>query len=270
VPKQIKISARELQNAAGDPGKSSRLFNLVYVSPGEIGILRKRQGRAFRYFYGKGEIIETETLARIQKLAIPPAWKSVWICSRSNGHLQATGVDALGRKQYRYHALWNQLRSEAKFFRLFQFGKTLPMMRRKLDQDLSEKTLSPNKVLAAMVMLMENTAMRIGNSFYEKLYGSFGLTTLKNRHVEVKGNQLRFAFRGKKDVLHSVSLRSRRLAQVVKKCLDVPERSCFNIMTKPASLMQLIRACSTTISAGSAAASLLQKISEPGRERSSL
>src|SRR5690606_3044738 len=167
------------------------------------------------------------TLERIKKLAIPPAWEEVWICSIDNGHLQATGFDVKKRKQYRYHPLWNSLRNHTKFYRLHEFGKAIPLIREKVEKDLSLKGLPVEKVLAAVVCLMEQTSIRIGNSLYEKLNGSFGLTTLKDKHVKISGDRLQFIFKGKKGIGHNISLKSRRLAKIVKACRDIPGKELF-------------------------------------------
>lgn len=158
---------------------------------------------------------------------LPPAWENVWICRLQNGHLQATGQDGKKRKQYRYHPFWNSLRNQAKFFRLLDFGKTLPAIRLQLEQDLSLPGLSQDKVLAAVVMLMERTNIRVGNNIYEKLYGSFGLTTLKDKHVNIKGASLRFSFKGKKGVQHDISMKNKKLAQIVQRCKDIPGKELF-------------------------------------------
>src|SRR5690606_23906226 len=167
------------------------------------------------------------TLERIKKLAIPPAWEEVWICSIDNGHLQATGFDVKKRKQYRYHPLWNSLRNHTKFYRLHEFGKAIPLIREKVEKDLSLKGLPVEKVLAAVVCLMEQTSIRIGNSLYEKLNGSFGLTTLKDKHVKISGDKMQFIFKGKKGINHNVSLKSKRLAKIVKACRDIPGKELF-------------------------------------------
>ena len=223
----IEIQKSSLAKVADDPVKSAKLFNLIYVQTEGGGITRKKSGSSFRYFSDGKQIKDREVLTRIKKLAIPPAWTDVWICKKENGHLQATGIDAKKRKQYRYHTLWNRMRKETKYFRLYEFGKNLPTLRKQLEKDISMPGLNLNKVLATIVLLMERTSIRIGNSFYEKLYGSFGLTTLKNRHVNVKGNTIRFEFKGKKGVHHSISLRSKRLAGIVKKCHDIPGKELF-------------------------------------------
>jgi len=160
-------------------------------------------------------------------LVIPPAWENVWICHLENGHLQATGVDVKNRKQYKYHSLWNALRNQTKFYRLYEFGKVLPSIRKQLEKDLSLPGLPVEKVLALVVSLMEQTSIRVGNSAYEKLYGSFGLTTLKDKHVNVSAGNIQFVFKGKKGISHNISISNKRLAKLVKQCRDIPGKELF-------------------------------------------
>jgi DNA topoisomerase I len=223
----IKLPDRALKIILQDPEKAAAAIKLVYVQNKQAGISRVKKGKHFHYYHAGTRILDEETLDRIKKLVIPPAWKQVWICRHANGHLQATGLDSRQRKQYRYHALWNQLRNHTKFFRLMDFGKSIPRIRARIEQDLALPGLPANKVLAAVVSLMEQTSIRIGNSFYEKLYGSFGLTTLKDKHVNIEGSQLTFSFIGKKGIKHNISLKSRRLAKIVKHCRDIPGKELF-------------------------------------------
>ena len=211
--------------------ETARVAHLRYVSDCAEGIKRVKKGTAYQYTFKGGKVTDAETLERIRKLAIPPSWSDVWICQSSTGHIQATGKDLNGRKQYRYHSEWNALRNETKFHRLLEFGKSLPQLRKKIDNDLSRPELSENKVLATVVELMELTFIRIGNSGYEKLYGSYGLTTLKDKHVNIGQDKISFTFRGKKGVEHSISIRDRRLARIVKKCRDIPGKDLFQYYT---------------------------------------
>jgi DNA topoisomerase-1 len=167
------------------------------------------------------------TLERIRKLAIPPAWTDVWICPAPNGHLQATGRDARGRKQYRYHAAYRRRREAAKYERLITFAKALPAIRERVDADLARPGLPREKVLAAVVRLLELTLIRVGNDEYARLNRSFGLTTMRNRHATIRGSALRFRFRGKSGQQHEVSLRDRRLAALVRRCRDLPGQELF-------------------------------------------
>ena len=191
------------------------------------GFARLKRGKNFLYLDGDQVIKDKEHLERIKKLVIPPAWDRVWICKITNGHLQATGYDQRNRKQYRYHNIWSLVRNHTKFFRLQEFGKQLPQIRSELDKDLALRGFPQEKVLAAIVSLMERTKIRVGNAFYEKLYGSFGITTLKNRHVTVNGNQLHFSFRGKKGIKHDIDLRSKKLARIVQGCKEIPGKELF-------------------------------------------
>jgi DNA topoisomerase-1 len=216
-----------LKKLAQDPVATAKAVQLVYVSCKDEGIGRVAAGKGFKYVYRNKTIKDKKILHRIRSLVIPPAWREVWICPIAEGHLQATGLDVRNRKQYRYHPLWNELRNKTKFYRLPALGKSLPTIRKKLEADLALPGLPKNKVLAALVSLMEKTGIRIGNEFYEKLYGSFGLTTLKNKHAEIKGSQLKFCFRGKKGVEHTVSLRSKKLAKIVQHCRDIPGKELF-------------------------------------------
>lgn len=223
----LKLSKRKLRSIVKDEEKTAKAANLVYVTDKEPGIERRRKGKDFEYYYKGEKVKDDEELLRIKHLVIPPAWEKVWICKKENGHLQATGYDTKNRKQYKYHAHWNALRNHTKFYRLHAFGKALPDIRLQLEKDLSQAHLTERKVLAAVVSLMERTNIRIGNSFYEKAYGSFGLTTLKDRHVTFKGSAVTFAFKGKKGVSHTIELKSKRLAKVIKKCRDVPGKELF-------------------------------------------
>ena len=211
-----------------DGRSSARAVGLRYSTDSRPGITRKRSGRGFSYRRPDGELIHDKaTLARIRALAIPPAWTEVWICPDASGHLQATGRDAKGRKQYRYHDLWRAGRDDAKFERLIDFARVLPRIRERCDVDLSKPGMPREKVLAAVVKLLETTLIRVGNDEYARLNRSFGLTTLKNRHATVRGTRIRFRFRGKSGRQHEVGIRDRRLAAVVRRCQDLPGQELF-------------------------------------------
>jgi DNA topoisomerase-1 len=216
-----------LKRIAQDPVASAKAIQLVYVSSKDEGIERVTAGKGFKYIYRNKIIKDKTALHRIRSLVIPPAWKNVWICRIAEGHLQATGLDIRNRKQYRYHPLWNELRNKTKFYRLPALGRSLPAIRKRLGTDLALPGLPKEKVLAAVVSLMDKTGIRIGNEFYEKLYGSFGLTTLKDRHAEIKGSQLKFCFKGKKGVEHTITLKSKKLAKIVQHCRDIPGKELF-------------------------------------------
>jgi DNA topoisomerase-1 len=224
---QIKLPKKKILAIDRDPEKTAKAIDLIYVHDSQPGIQRIKKGKSFEYQLGEKSVNDEETLARIKSLVIPPAWESVWICKSANGHLQATGIDTKNRKQYRYHPMWNALRNHTKYYRLNEFGKVLPGIRQQLEKDISLPGLPVEKVLALVVMLMEKTNIRVGNNFYEKLYGSFGLTTLKDKHVSINGNAVQFMFKGKKGVEHNISLKSKRLANLVKKCRDIPGKELF-------------------------------------------
>ena len=212
------------------PGPSA-VPGLRYVSDAVPGIRRKGAGRGFTYVGPNGKPArDAETLARIRALAIPPAWTDVWICPLSNGHLQATGRDARGRKQYRYHDRWRQARDETKFGRLREFGRALTPIRRRVDRDLRLSGLPRERVLATVIRLLDVAFMRVGNPAYARDNDSYGLTTLRNRHVVVRGRSLRFEFRGKGGKVHTLSLEDERLARVVKRCRDLPGYELFQCL----------------------------------------
>ena len=222
-----KVSKKKLKSIINDEEKTARAANLVYVTDTAPGIERKKIGDKFEYYYKEEKITDDEELLRIKHLALPPAWTKVWICKKENGHLQATGYDIKNRKQYKYHPHWNSLRNHTKFYRLIEFGKALPSIRIQLEKDLAIPELCLKKVLAAVVSLMERTNIRVGNSFYEKTYGSFGLTTLKDRHVKINGNAVSFVFVGKKGIPHNITLKNKKLAAIIKKCRDIPGKELF-------------------------------------------
>ncbi|KAB7728770.1 DNA topoisomerase IB [Rudanella paleaurantiibacter] len=217
-----------LLELAEDPVKAAKAAKLQYTSDTMPGISRQRQGDRFTYLAPDGQPIDDDaTLTRISNMALPPAWEKVWICAKPNGHLQATGIDTKNRKQYRYHANWNAIRSETKFFRMISFGQKLPLLRQQIEQDLKKTGLPRDKVIAIALSVMEHTLIRIGNAAYEKEYGSYGLTTLKDRHVKMQGAQLRFSFKGKKGIYHDITLHDRRLSRLVKACRDIPGKELF-------------------------------------------
>ena len=224
---EIRITNRKLRALAYDTISSAKIVNLVYVTDSAPGISRVNERDEFVYLFDGKAVKDEATLLRIKQLVIPPAWQRVWICPEPNGHLQVTGYDANNRKQYKYHALWNALRNHTKFSHLYDFGKALPGIRATLQKDISLPGLPPDKVLATIVLLMQCTCIRVGNSMYEKLYGSFGLTTLKDRHVSINGSELKFSFKGKKGVFHNITLKSKKLAKIVKQCREIPGKELF-------------------------------------------
>jgi DNA topoisomerase-1 len=192
------------------------------------GIRRKRTGTGFSYMGPDGKAIKSSAeLARIRSLAIPPAYTDVWICPTPHGHIQATGRDARGRKQYRYHPKWREVRDETKFGRILAFSDVLPRIRNRIKRDLNRQGLPREKVLATVVQLLDCTGIRVGNEEYAKANRSFGLTTLRDRHVQISGSNIRFEFRGKSGKTHSVSLSDRRLARIVQRCQAIPGEDLF-------------------------------------------
>ncbi len=206
---------------------------LIYMTDSSRGITRKKTEEGFVYYNSKGlEIQDEKILGRIKKLALPPAWENVWISPKANAHLQATGIDQAGRKQYRYHNDWSKFRNENKYYRLLEFGKKLPEFRRNLQKDLKRKNYDDRKVLAISVSLMQKTLIRIGNESYKQMYGSYGLSTLRDKHVKIEGTQVKLAFRGKKGIQHEIKLTDRSLAKLVKKCRDIPGQELFQYYTE--------------------------------------
>lgn len=223
----LPFTHREFLSINQNYERAATAVDLVYVKDNITGITRIRKGKGFSYQYNSKCITDKRDLERIKKLVIPPAWKNVWVSPIANGHIQATGFDARNRKQYRYHPSWNSVRKITKFHHLYEFGKMLPALRQKLDSDMAVKDLTEEKVLATVISLMELTYIRIGNEGYEKLYGSYGLTTLKDKHVKIRGSNLDFSFKGKKGVYHKITLKNKRLAKIVKECRDIPGKELF-------------------------------------------
>lgn len=213
------------------PEQSAKDAGLRYVSDRQPGIARRRHGRSFRYIDPDGKPVrDAATIARIRSLVIPPAWRDVWICTSPNGHLQVTGRDARGRKQSRYHPRWREVRDETKYERMLDFGSTLPQVRAKVEEDLSQPGLSRTKVLATIVRLMETTSIRVGNEEYARTNHSYGLTTMRNRHVKVAGSAIEFHFEGKSGVKHTIDIHDRRLAKIVQRCQDIPGYELFQYL----------------------------------------
>jgi DNA topoisomerase I len=211
-----------------DPVESAQAAGLRYVSDTQPGIRRKRAGKGFAYVGTDGKPIKDEKeLTRIRSLAIPPAYTDVWICPSPNGHIQATGRDARGRKQYRYHPKWREVRDETKFGRMLAFSEALPRIRARVERDLSLPGLPREKVLATVVSLLECTCIRVGNDEYAKANRSYGLTTLQDKHVEISGSTLSFEFKGKSGKMHKVNLSDRRLARIVQRCQALPGEDLF-------------------------------------------
>ncbi|MES2731152.1 MAG: DNA topoisomerase IB [Bacteroidota bacterium] len=210
------------------PSQYAKEAGLRYVNDETPGLTRRREGEGFLYLDKESKPITDErTIKRIQSLNIPPAWENVWICPSPNGHLQATGVDSRGRKQYRYHAEWQKVRSTAKFNKMQAFGESLSRIREEMDKDLKKPLFSRDYVLATVATVLDNTHIRIGNDCYEKDNRSYGLTTLRNKHVTEEGKMLKFSFVGKKGVVQEIYLTDKKLSRIVKKCREIPGYRLF-------------------------------------------
>lgn len=213
---------------SGDPVAAASAVELVHAGDDAPGLRRVRHGKSFRYLDAHGKPVrDGSTLSRIRALAIPPAWIDVWISADADGHIQATGRDAKGRKQYRYHAKWRIVRDEAKYHRLVAFCAALPKLRAAVERDLARPGLSKQKVVATIVSLMERAQLRVGNDEYARQNGSYGATTLRDRHAKIHGDTLELAYRGKSGVQRNIVLTDRRLARIVRTCRDLPGQRLF-------------------------------------------
>ncbi|HVW86257.1 MAG TPA: hypothetical protein VHB50_16330 [Bryobacteraceae bacterium] len=214
-----------------DPKQSAAIVGLHYVSCNSPGFQRKRAGKGFVYIDCDGAVIrDHEVLRRIHSLVLPPAWDAVWICPLAHGHLQATGIDARGRRQYRYHPHYRKIRNHTKFHRMLDFADALPGIRTRVDRDLGLRGLPREKVIATVVRLLETTFIRVGNEEYARENSSFGLTTLRDRHVRIEGSTIRFRFRGKSAQMHDIALEDKRLARIVRECRDLPGYELFQYL----------------------------------------
>jgi DNA topoisomerase-1 len=224
----LKAVSGAAVTSARDPAGSAKAAGLRYTTDTRPGIRRHRRGRSFTYTDPAGRAVRSRSdLARIKSLVIPPAWTDVWICPDPRGHLQATGRDARGRKQYRYHPKWREVRDETKYHRMIGFARALPLIRRKTREHMRRQGLPREKVLATVVQLLEKTLIRVGNDEYARSNRSYGLTTMRDGHVQFKGERVRFSFRGKSGVEHDIDLNDRRLARIVKQCRDLPGYDLF-------------------------------------------
>jgi DNA topoisomerase-1 len=212
----------------GDPVAAATAVALHHVADDGPGIARQRRGKTFRYVRPDGKTVrDAATLSRVRALAIPPAWTSVWICPDPDGHIQATGRDARGRKQYRYHPRWRRIRDEVKYHRFVEFTRVLPRLRRRVEADLACACLCKQKVVATVVALMETAQLRVGNDEYARHNQSYGATTLRDRHVKLRGGTLELAYRGKSGVERRVRITDRRLASIIRRCRDLPGQRLF-------------------------------------------
>lgn len=224
---ELLVPKSKIRKAIKDYQASAVLANLIYINDREQGFTRKNIKGKFRYFLKEDKITDKKIIKRIDMLVIPPAWENVWICSKENGHIQATGMDAKNRKQYRYHANWSFFRDQTKYCRLRDFSHAIPAIRTRIKADLCQRGYPKTKVLAAVVSVMESTSIRVGNSMYEKLYGSYGLSTMQDKHVKIKGSEILFSFKGKKGVYHKISLKSKKLAHIISQCKDIAGKELF-------------------------------------------
>ena len=223
-----------------DPYESARIAGLRYVPAEGPGIVRKRAGRGFCYLDPEGRLLrDRETLKRIRSLVIPPAWTSVWICPLKTGHLQAVGRDARGRKQYRYHPLYRSVRDATKYSRMAAFAAMLPKIRERVHHDLDLKAMPREKVLATVVRLLEHTAIRVGNEEYAKTNNSYGLTTLKDKHVDISGYKLRFCFRAKSGVVRDIEVTDRKLAKILRDCQEIPGHELFHYVNESGEIAKI-------------------------------
>lgn len=223
-----------------DPKIAAKQAGLLYVNDNGPGIQRRRRGKTFVYIGADSKLVTNKrTLKRIASLVIPPAWENVWICPIENGHIQAVGRDARGRKQYRYHARYREVRDETKYNRMVEFGAVLPKIRLQVKRDLAAPGLPQRKVLAAIVELLDKTCIRVGNDEYAKQNKSYGLTTLKDQHVKIRGASMHLHFRGKSKQDHDITLTDRRLARIVKACQDLPGQELFQYKTENGGSMKV-------------------------------
>jgi DNA topoisomerase-1 len=223
-----KTASETHPDTASDPASAAKAAGLRYTTDDRPGLGRKRVGTSFRYVDAQGRAIrDREVLGRIHALVIPPAWEDVWICPSSLGHIQATGRDEKGRKQYRYHSRWREVRDGTKYDRMMAFGRAVPRIRECCDRDIALAGLPRRKVLAAVVQLLERSLIRVGNDEYAKKNHSFGLTTLRNKHVVLEGASIQFVFRGKSGVRHTIDVHDRRLARIVSYCQELPGQELF-------------------------------------------
>ncbi len=226
-----RATAPELPPVTVDPVASARAAGLRYVSDTKPGITRTKHSKTWRFVLPDGSPLEAlDEVQRIKSLAIPPAWVDVWICIQPNGHLQATGRDAKGRKQYRYHARWREVRDGTKYGRMVAFGQALPRIRERTEAHLALPGMPREKLLATVVRLLEETLIRVGNEEYAKANNSFGLTTMRDEHAEISGSKLEFSFRGKSGKDHKVKIHDRRLARIVKRSQDLPGEDLFQYL----------------------------------------
>ena len=223
----MTLTTQQIDKILKDPEQTASFANLTYVSDADLNIRRKKKANKFIYYFNKEQLHTQKEIDRINKLVIPPNWEKVRIAYPPNGHLQVVGRDAKNRKVYRYHDLWSKIRNQTKFYKLANFGNALPIIRKRIEKDLEIKGMTKRKVLALVLRLMEETHIRIGNDYYAKRNKTYGLSTLRTRHVETVKDKIKFEFIGKKGKKHSITLRNKRLARLVNRCEEIPGWELF-------------------------------------------
>ncbi|MGM1057338.1 MAG: DNA topoisomerase IB [Bacteroidota bacterium] len=223
----MTLSSEDVDVILENPVEAINMANLEYTSEHQLSIQRKKVGRGYSYHEKDEKVSDPEILDRIKKLVIPPGWQKVQICKLAKGHLQATGRDDKNRKQYIYHPLWSKVRNQTKFFKMTSFGKALPKIRKRVEEDLDQPSMNRKKVLALIIRLMEETHIRIGNEYYAKTNKTYGLSTLRTRHVKIVKNKMKFEFTGKKGKSHSITLKNKKLVKLVNQCEEIPGWELF-------------------------------------------
>ncbi len=226
----MTLDAEAVQTIKDNPEDAASLANLIYLSENELSIIRKRKGRGFSYQRNGEKISDEKHLDRIKSLVIPPAWENVKISHLHNGHLQVIGRDEKNRKQYLYHATWSKLRNQTKFYKMTEFGKILPKIRKTVEKDLDLPSMSQRKVLALIIRLMEETHIRIGNAYYAKNNKTYGLSTLRSRHLKTSKTNIKFEFIGKKGKEHSITVKNKKLVKLVNQCEEIPGWELFKFI----------------------------------------
>jgi DNA topoisomerase-1 len=235
----IRFTKRQIKTALKNVEGSAKVVNLVYTSDKMPGIKRVKHQNNFTYLINGRKVADKGILLRIKSLAIPPAWENVWICCNENGHLQVTGYDTANRKQYRYHPLWSNVRKQTKFFRMLEFGKQLPDIRNRVKKDLAKQGLSREKVLATIISILDSSYLRIGNEIYTKLHGSYGITTLRDKHVKIEGSRVRFCFIGKKGIRQTATINNKKISNVIKRVRDLPGQHLFSYLDEDKELRKV-------------------------------
>lgn len=223
----MTLTSDEIDDLINDPEQAASIANLIYISEAHLSVIRKKQGRGYTYNKNGKKILAGRELDRYKSLVIPPAWRNVRISHLENGHLQVVGLDEKSRKQYMYHPTWSELRNKTKFFKMITFGNALPKIRKKVDEDLDQPVMNESKILALVIRLMEETHIRVGNEYYAKKNKTYGLSTLRTRHVKTSKSEMNFEFIGKKGKAHSVSVSDKKLIKLVNQCEEIPGWELF-------------------------------------------